>query len=95
MILKENLEEFKTWYNKQVEKRVYNLADQAVIDYFQGMMDNSPSFNLDDNDNFNSFSFDSLDDYTTKSTPSIQQTAYSQVDKLNEQIFNSSMNSIK
>jgi hypothetical protein len=30
MILNENLDEFKTWYTKQIEKRVYTFADTAV-----------------------------------------------------------------
>ena len=57
MILQENLEEFKTWYTKQVEKRVYLFADQAVTDYYNSMLSTSSAEVVD------SYGADDYDDY--------------------------------
>jgi pectin methylesterase-like acyl-CoA thioesterase len=56
VILNENLDEFKTWYTKQIEKRVYTFSDQAVIDYYDSMLKPSNSLGYDDDNFLDSFS---------------------------------------
>ena len=65
LILQENLEEFKTWYTKQVEKRVYTFADQAVTDYYNSMLSTGTaqvdSYSNDDYDDYSSYDLGSFD----------------------------------
>ena len=92
MILNENLDEFKTWYTKQIEKRVYTFADKAVGDYFDAML--QPTTDFTGGDDPNDFMNWQMPSSPTQHV-SLQQTAYNKVDQLNELIFNTSMNSIK
>ena len=45
MIVKENLQEFKTWYTKQMDKRVYAFADEALKDYYDNVLNGPSNYN--------------------------------------------------
>ena len=89
-IVSENLYEFKTWYTKQMEKRVTAFADQAMEEFYNNAL--NPTGKTGSDDDYNIF------DYNMPSANTQQdviQTAYRKVDQLNEIIFNSSMKQIK
>jgi|TARA_B110001450_G_C17555829_1_gene454603 hypothetical protein len=88
----ENLQEFKDWYSKQMEKRVYNFADEAMTEYYNTVLNPGSSGYSDDDDLFN-MNYDSGVSGNTQAD--MAQTAFRKVDQLNEIIFNSSMKQIK
>lgn len=93
MIVAENLDEFKVWYKKQMDKRVVAFAEQAMQEYYNTVLNPPGSPGIDDEDDLFNMNFDTSSSGNTQAD--MAQTAFRRVDQLNEIIFNSSMKQIK